>query len=91
MGTQVATNRGLKARRHHQIKSTLPSMLRRCSRQHRSQVQTCRSASRASAQVRRAVQVSASIRPQVVHTDGSLTWLTPQVSIARPDPGASST
>jgi len=52
--------------RHHQAESSFPSMLRRFSRLHRSQVQTCRPFSTPSAHVSRAASSSSGIRPHVV-------------------------
>ena len=48
--------------RHHQAESSLPSMLRMCSRLQRSQIQTCLPFSNPSTQVRRAADSSSGIR-----------------------------
>ena len=61
-------------------------MLRRCSRQQRSQVQTCRPSSRPSAQVRRASDSSSEIRPHVAHTGRAVFSLIRPVSTAHPTP-----
>ena len=61
-------------------------MLRRCSRQQRSQVQTCRPSSSPSAQVRRASDSSSGTRPHVAHTGRAVFSLIRPVSTAHPTP-----
>jgi len=61
-------------------------MLRRCSRQQRSQVQTCRPFSTPCAQVRRETDSSSGIRPHVAHTGRVVSSLIRPVSTAHPIP-----
>src|SRR5665647_3097527 len=61
-------------------------MLRRCSRQQRSQVQTCRPFSTPYAQVRRETDSSSGIRPHVAHTGRVVSSLIRPVSTAHPIP-----